>query len=116
LLTSAKWRAGSEHAQSATIFAALGDETRLRLVGRLSNDGPLSITHLTTGTDVTRQAITRHLRVMERVGIVRSARHGREIIWQLEERRLKDARIYLDRISKQWDEALGRLKKYVEEN
>jgi DNA-binding transcriptional ArsR family regulator len=116
LLTSAKWRAGSEQAQSAPIFAALGDETRLRLITRLCHDGPLSITHLTLGTEITRQAITRHLRVMEHAGLVRSARHGRQIIWQLEERRLRDARIYLDRISKQWDEALNRLKNFVEGN
>jgi DNA-binding transcriptional ArsR family regulator len=116
LLTASRWRWGSESALNAPIFAALGDETRLRLVSRLCNDGPLSITRLTDGTDVTRQAITRHLRVMEQVGVVRSARHGREIIWQLEERRLKDARSYLERISRQWDEALGRLKKFVEEN
>jgi DNA-binding transcriptional ArsR family regulator len=116
LLTAHKCGAGSESTFHAPIFAALGDETRLRLVCRLCNDGPLSITRLTDGSDVTRQAITRHLRVMEHVGLLRSARYGREIIWQLEERRLKDARVYLERISRQWDEALGRLKKFVEEN
>lgn len=100
---------------SAPIFAALGDETRLRLVARLCDDGPLSITRLTLGSKVTRQAITKHLRVMEGAGLVRSKRHGRESVWQLEQRRLADARHYLDLISKQWDEALGRLRKLVEE-
>jgi DNA-binding transcriptional ArsR family regulator len=100
---------------SASIFAALGDETRLRLVARLCDEGPLSITRLTAGSKVTRQAITKHLRVMEGAGLVRSKRHGRESVWQLEQRRLADARHYLDLISKQWDEALGRLRKFVEE-
>jgi DNA-binding transcriptional ArsR family regulator len=97
------------------MFAALGDETRLRLVARLCDDGPMSITRLTAGSKVTRQAITKHLRVMEGAGLVRSRRHGRESVWQLEQRRLADARHYLDLISKQWDEALGRLRRLVEE-
>jgi len=100
---------------SAPIFAALGDETRLRLVARLCDDGPMSITGLTEGSRVTRQAITKHLHVMEEVGLVRSTRHGRESIWQLDQRRLKDARHYLDLISKQWDDALARLREFVED-
>jgi len=64
---------------------------------------------------VTRQAITKHLRVMEEAGLVRSTRHGRESVWQLEQRRLREARHYLDLISKQWDDALGRLRKFVED-
>jgi len=100
---------------SAPLFAALGDKTRLRLISRLCEDGPMSITRLTTGSKVTRQAITKHLRVMEEAGLVRSARHGRESVWQLDQRRLKDAARYLDLISKQWDGALGRLRELVEE-
>jgi DNA-binding transcriptional ArsR family regulator len=99
---------------SAPIFAALGDETRLGLVTRLCNGGPMSITCLTAGTHVTRQAITKHLRVMEDAGLVRSTRHGRESVWQLEQRRLEEAHHYLEIISRQWDEALGRLRKFVE--
>ncbi len=99
----------------APIFAALGDETRLRIVFRLCDDGPMSIARLTAGSKVTRQAITKHLRVMEEAGLVRSMRHGRESHWELNERGLKDARHYLDLISKQWDDALGRLRKFVEE-
>ncbi len=64
---------------------------------------------------MTRQAITKHLRVMEEAGLVRSTRHGRESVWQLEQRRLREARHYLDLISKQWDDALGRLRKFVED-
>lgn len=104
-----------EERGSAPLFAALGDELRLRLVSRLCDDGPLSITKLTAGSKVTRQAITKHLRVMEEAGLVRSARHGRENVWQLHRRRIEDARHYLDRISEQWDEALGRLRKFVED-
>jgi len=100
---------------TAPIFAALGDETRLRIVLRLCDEGPLSITGLTAGSKVTRQAITKHLRVMEAAGLVQSKRHGRESVWQLEQRRLRDARHYLDLISKQWDDALGRLRKFVED-
>jgi len=75
----------------------------------------MSITRLTAGSKVTRQAITKHLRVMEGVGLVRSARHGRESVWQLDRRRLKDASRYLDMISKQWDRALDRLREFVED-
>lgn len=63
---------------------------------------------------MTRQAITKHLRVMEGAGLVRCSRSGRESVWQLEQRRLEEARHYLDSISKQWDAALGRLRKFVE--
>lgn len=100
--------------ESAPVFAALGDETRLRLVLRLCGDGPMSITRLTAGSHLTRQAITKHLRVMQDVGLVRSSRRGRERLWQLERKRLRDARHYLDLISRQWDDALGRLRKFVE--
>lgn len=99
----------------AGLFAALGDETRLRLVSRLCDSGPQSITRLTEGFDVTRQAITKHLRVMEGSGLVRSTRQGRESVWQLEQRRLEEARRYLATISRQWDNALERLRALVEE-
>jgi DNA-binding transcriptional ArsR family regulator len=100
---------------SAPLFAALGDETRLRLVARLCNDGPASITHLTQGAPITRQAITKHLRVMQHAGLVHSIRRGRESYWELDRRRLEEARRNLTLIAKQWDDALGRLRKFVEE-
>jgi DNA-binding transcriptional ArsR family regulator len=75
----------------------------------------MSITRLTAGTNVTRQAISKHLRVMEVSGLVRSTRHGRESVWQLDAGRLADARRYLDTISRQWDGALLRLRALVEE-
>ena len=99
---------------SASLFAALGDEARLRLVSRLCGAGPMSIAKLTEGSRVTRQAVTKHLRVMEGAGLVCSARQGRERIWQLDPRRLAEARRYLDFVSKQWDDTLGRLRKFVE--
>jgi len=105
----------SPSAAAAPIFAALGDATRLRLVARLCDDGPMSITRLTGGARVTRQAITKHLRVMEHAGLVRHNRRGRESIWQLDQRRIDDARKYLDQISRQWDDVLGRLQRFVEE-
>ncbi|HEY2013729.1 MAG TPA: metalloregulator ArsR/SmtB family transcription factor [Bryobacteraceae bacterium] len=100
---------------SAPLFAALGDESRLRLVIRLSQEGPLSIARLTAGSSITRQAVSKHLRIMEEASLVRSTRHGRESVWQLNQRRLADARRYLDLISRQWDDALGRLRDFVEE-
>ena len=107
--------AAAEPKRSARLFAVLGDETRLRLVSRLCDDGPTSITGLTRGFNVTRQAITKHLRVMEEAGLVHSRRHGRASVWQLSPRCLGDARRYLELISKQWDDALGRLRKFVED-
>jgi len=98
----------------APLFAALGDETRLYLLSRLSQRGPMSIASLTAGTRVTRQAITKHLRVLESARLVHSTRNGRESIWELERRRLEDARRYLDQISRQWDDALARLRSFVE--
>jgi DNA-binding transcriptional ArsR family regulator len=109
---SAHTRADSK--ASAALFAALGDPTRLGIVSRLS-DGPMSITGLTAGSRVTRQAITKHLRVLEGARLIHGTRHGRERIWQLERRRLEDARRYLDQISHHWDRALGRLRQLVEE-
>jgi DNA-binding transcriptional ArsR family regulator len=107
-------RATADLAGSAPVFAALGDETRLRLILRLCDDGPLSIAALTTGFAITRQAITKHLRVMEHAGLVRSVQRGRESVWQVEQKRLADARRHLQLISAQWDETLDRLKRYVE--
>ena len=99
---------------SAPLFAALGDETRLRIVARLCADGPLSIVRLTSGMDVTRQAITKHLHVLEHAGLVRGIRQGRERLWELEPHQLQEARRCLELISQQWDEALDRLKQAVE--
>ncbi len=106
--------AASTKPRPAHVFAALGDETRLRLVARLCTAGPLSIARLTDGTAVTRQAITKHLNVLADVGVVRGMRSGRERVWELEPRPLEEARRYLDLISAQWDEALGRLQQRLE--
>jgi DNA-binding transcriptional ArsR family regulator len=102
--------------EAAPVFAALGDGTRLRLVSRLCADGPLSITRLSEDAQVTRQAITKHLHALAAAGLVRATRRGRERIWELEPRRLDEARRCLDQISAQWDAALDRLKAFVEES
>jgi DNA-binding transcriptional ArsR family regulator len=99
----------------APIFAALGDEMRLRLIDRLSTEGPLSITRLTSGTRVTRQAVTKHLHVLAAAGLVRCSRQGREQLWQLTGEPLREARHQLDIIANHWDRALLRLKAHVEE-
>jgi DNA-binding transcriptional ArsR family regulator len=75
----------------------------------------MSIAHLTAGSGITRQAITKHLATMDRAGLVKSRRHGRESVWELRRRRLDEAGHYLDLISKQWDAALERLRNFVEE-
>ncbi|MBF5044655.1 winged helix-turn-helix transcriptional regulator [Aggregicoccus sp. 17bor-14] len=99
----------------APVFAALGDETRLALVGKLSAGPSLSISQLAAGAAVTRQAITKHLRVLEEVGLVEAARHGRESLYALRPEALAGARRSLDALSQQWADALGRLKAFVED-
>ena len=99
---------------AAPVFAALGDETRLRLLVRLSSSGPDSISRLSAKTPVSRQAVTKHLEVLSRAGLIRGNRRGRERIWQVEPKRLVDARLYLDRISRLWDDALDRLQRHLE--
>jgi DNA-binding transcriptional ArsR family regulator len=100
--------------RSAALFAALGDETRLYIVNRLGKGGPLSIVGLTAGSGVTRQAVTKHLRVLARAGFVHGHRLGRETIWQIEPEQFDAARASLEEISAQWEVGLARLKAYVE--
>ena len=99
---------------TAPIFAALGDQTRLRIVGRLATGEPLSIAALTAGTGVTRQAVTKHLTVLDAAGLVHSEWRGRERLWALDAEQLQAARRSLDLIAAQWDVALARLKSFVE--
>ena len=113
-MSRASAAAASQVRDAAPLFAALGDETRLRLIIRLSSGGPGSITQLSAKSAVSRQAITKHLRVLSDAGLVRSSRRGRERVWDLETKRLADAHEYLNRISQQWDEALDRLRQLVE--
>jgi DNA-binding transcriptional ArsR family regulator len=98
----------------ASVFAALGDETRLSLVGKLSSGPPQSISRLAEGSRLTRQAITKHLRVLEGAGIVHSIRAGRESLFAFQPEPLRDLQSYLERVSGQWDDALARLKSFVE--
>ena len=98
----------------ASVFAALGDETRLGLLAKLLNGEPLSISRLTEGTRLTRQAVTKHLRVLEGAGVVHSVKAGRESRFALDPRPLVSAQEYLAHVSRQWDDALARLKALVE--
>jgi DNA-binding transcriptional ArsR family regulator len=100
--------------QHAPVFAALSDETRLSLLATLSAGVPLSISQLTADSKMTRQAVTKHLRVLESAGLVRGETAGRERRFELEPKPLGEARAYLDLVSNQWDEALTQLKKLVE--
>lgn len=99
---------------AAPLFAALGDATRLGLLVSLCASGPLTVTRLSGQFAVSRQAITKHLEVLSEAGLVKSARQGRERIWTFQPRRLEDAHQYLERLSREWDVALGRLKAFVE--
>jgi DNA-binding transcriptional ArsR family regulator len=103
--------AGRAHAQ---VFAALGDRTRLALVAKLRDGQPHSITQLTSGSKLTRQAITKHLRVLERAGIVHSARTGRTSLYEFDPQPIESLRKYLEVVSKEWDQRLSRLKSFVE--
>lgn len=98
----------------AAVFAALGDETRLSVLAKLSDGEPQSIARLTEGTRLTRQAVTKHLHVLAESGVVRSVRSGRESLYALEPGPIEALRDYLDRVSRHWDDALARLKAHVE--
>ncbi|EQA47186.1 DNA-binding helix-turn-helix protein [Leptospira broomii serovar Hurstbridge str. 5399] len=98
----------------ATLFAALGDETRLSIVAKLSKGQPRSISQLTEGSKLSRQAVTKHLKVLENAGIVQSTYSGRENLFELDLRPFKDIREYLGFVSEQWDQALSRLKSFVD--
>jgi DNA-binding transcriptional ArsR family regulator len=98
----------------AQVFAALGDQTRLALVMKLADGRGHSISRLTRGTRLTRQAVTKHLRVLESAGMVRSSRAGRESVFEFDPRPIIGLKEYLDRVSGEWDQALARLKDLVE--
>lgn len=113
---SGKLRSGSAALKlHASVFAALGDETRLSVLAKLSRGEPQSIARLTVGTKLTRQAVTKHLRVLEGAGVVRSVRVGRESRFELDPQPIDEVRQYLDEVSRQWDDALARLKSHVED-
>ena len=99
----------------APVFAALGDETRLALLRKLCSGDARSITELTAGSKLTRQAVTKHLRVLERVGIVRCVRAGRESLFEFDPGPVREMSEYLELVSEQWDRALERLRAFVED-
>lgn len=112
--TAARPRPPRAPARAARVFAALGDPTRLALVNRLSDGSQRSIAQLSEGHRLTRQAITKHLRVLEGARIVRHERAGRERLYALDPAPIVDVRRYLDQVSSQWDARLARLKALVE--
>lgn len=107
-------KAEAARANPAPIFAALGDRTRLSLLMTLSDGRTRSIATLSAQTRLTRQAVTKHLHVLEQAGLVSSARVGRESLFLFEPQPMAEARAFLDAVSSQWDEALGRLRSFVE--
>lgn len=108
-------KAAAKRHSHAPVFAALGDETRLALVAKLSKGEPHSISQLTAGSQLTRQAIRKHLRVLEGTGLVYGVRRGRERLFGFNRKPIDEIKEYLNFVSEQWDEALGRLKSFVEE-
>jgi DNA-binding transcriptional ArsR family regulator len=102
------------HQALAPTFAALGDPTRLRLVSMLSEGGACSIAQLTAGTALSRQGVTKHLTVLADAGVVRDLKNGRERLWQLEPERIVEARLALESIGRDWEQALCRLKRFIE--
>lgn len=102
-------------AEAARRFAALGDPQRLALVDELATGGERSIHQLGSGAAISRQALTKHLRVLEGAGLVRATRFGREVRFQLERAAIADAERFLGLVARQWDEALVRLKQQVEQ-
>lgn len=98
----------------AGIFAALGDTTRLKIVAALCAGGTFSIAQLTANTDISRQAVTKHLQVLAQAGVVRDVKLGRERLWQLDPAQIEEARHTLEIIGQQWDVALGKLKAFAE--
>lgn len=112
-MSSASLREGA--AGPAPVFAALGDRTRLSLLMKLSDGRARSIAKLSADTRLTRQAVTKHLHVLEDAGLVSSARVGRESRFAYRPEPIADARSYLDTVSAQWDGALSRLRAFVED-
>src|SRR5262245_3694851 len=98
----------------ASVFAALGDPTRLKLVAVLCAGGAFSIAQLTANTEISRQGVTKHLQVLADAGVVRDVKLGRERLWQLEPGSIEEARRTLEVIGRQWEVALGKLKAFVE--
>jgi len=98
----------------ASVFAALGDPTRLRLVAALCAGGAFSIAQLTANTEISRQGVTKHLQVLAHAGVVRDVKLGRERLWQLEPAQIEEAKRTLEVIGAQWEVALGKLKAFAE--
>ncbi|MEZ0390138.1 MAG: ArsR/SmtB family transcription factor [Verrucomicrobium sp.] len=107
--------AGDAALTRAALFAALGDATRLSLVTTLASGQPRSVSQLAEGYTLTRQAISKHLGILEDVGLVHSVRAGRESLYALDPGPMRELRTYLEQVSEQWDLTLGRLKAFVEE-
>jgi len=112
MLKAEKAADGQSKAQQ---FAALGDNTRLELIDRIGNDGNNSIVELSTGMGLSRQGVTKHLRVLEQAGIVKSKRVGRELHFLLKPEALTPLQEYLELVSQKWDDTIERLRAFVEE-
>jgi DNA-binding transcriptional ArsR family regulator len=108
-------RRAAKRRPRAPVFAALGDEVRLSLIAKLCAGQPYSISQLTEGTGLTRQAITKHLRVLESVGIVHGVHRGRESLFEFDPKPMEETKKYLNFVSEQWDQALSKLKSFLED-
>ena len=100
---------------AATVFDALGDPTRLRIVVGLCDSGPRTTSEVTDVATMSRQATTKHLLLLEAAGLVHSTKRGRERIWAVQPESLSAASDYLDALSTRWDRAIERLRAFVED-
>jgi DNA-binding transcriptional ArsR family regulator len=100
----------------ADVFFALGDATRLQVVRKLIGGAEMSATQIAYGAKVTRQAIVKHLQVLQKAGLVRPEKHGREVLYHLTEASIADAREFLNEIAASWDRAIARLRRIVEDS
>lgn len=101
--------------RAASVFDALGDPHRLRIVIGLCDTGPSSTLRVAQAVPLSRQAATKHLELLQAVGVVSSAKRGRERIWAVQPEPLTAASDYLTALSNRWDQAIGRLKAFLED-
>ena len=96
------------------VFRALADPNRRRLLDLLHERNGQTLRELCEHLDMSRQAVTKHLRRLEHGRLVRGERHGRERLYELDPAGIVAMRAYLEMVSAHWERALGRLKEFAE--
>jgi DNA-binding transcriptional ArsR family regulator len=106
----------TEHDPVGAVFSALADGTRREVVARLSAGGPATPTELAGSLPVTRQAVAKHLALLESAGLVEVTRAGREAHYRLTPAPLADAMTWMAEVGAQWDQRLGALRALLDED